>query len=194
MQIHTVPHRKHIASPLQSPYDQWRLPRCYYFYVTFNFYQLSNHMVSGGSPLWLCLRDVQRRSTDQSYGQWRLAIMIMFTCYIQLRSTEQSYEWVQQSFVRNNVSACFIKHVYHNMFRLKSKPSSGVIVYSPQQDALTHNKKRKEQSYGQWRLPHCNYFYVTFNFHQLKNRMVSGDSPSVITFTWRLISINWTIV
>jgi hypothetical protein len=23
-------------------------------------------------------------------------------------------EWVQQSFVRNNVSACFIKHVYHN--------------------------------------------------------------------------------
>jgi hypothetical protein len=23
----------------------------------------------------------------------------------------------------------FIKHVYHNMFRLKSKPSSGVIVY-----------------------------------------------------------------
>jgi hypothetical protein len=29
----------------------------------------------------------------------------------------------------NNVSACFIKHVYHNMFRLKSKPSSGVIVY-----------------------------------------------------------------
>jgi hypothetical protein len=34
-------------------------------------------------------------------------------------------EWVQQSFVRNSVSACFIKHV----FRLKSKPSSGVIVY-----------------------------------------------------------------
>jgi hypothetical protein len=39
------------------------------------------------------------------------------------------YEWVQRSFVRNNVSACFIKHVYHNMFRLKSKRSSGVIVY-----------------------------------------------------------------
>jgi hypothetical protein len=38
-------------------------------------------------------------------------------------------EWVQQSFVRNNVSACFTKHVYHNIFRLKSKPSSGVIVY-----------------------------------------------------------------
>jgi hypothetical protein len=38
-------------------------------------------------------------------------------------------EWVQQSFVLNNVSACFIKHVYHNMFRLKSKPSSCVIVY-----------------------------------------------------------------
>jgi hypothetical protein len=36
--------------------------------------------------------------------------------------------WVQQSFVRNNVSACCIKHVYHDMFRLKSKPSS-VIVY-----------------------------------------------------------------
>jgi hypothetical protein len=27
--------------------------------------------------------------------------------------------WVQQSFIRNNASACFIKHVYHNMFRLK---------------------------------------------------------------------------
>jgi hypothetical protein len=38
-------------------------------------------------------------------------------------------EWVQQSSVRNNVSACFIKLVYHYMFRLKSKPSSGVIVY-----------------------------------------------------------------
>jgi hypothetical protein len=36
-------------------------------------------------------------------------------------------EWVQQSFVCNNVSAWFIKHVYHNIFRLKSKPSSGVI-------------------------------------------------------------------
>jgi hypothetical protein len=38
-------------------------------------------------------------------------------------------EWVQQSFVWNNVWVCFIKHVYHNMFRLKSKPSSGVIEY-----------------------------------------------------------------
>jgi hypothetical protein len=38
-------------------------------------------------------------------------------------------EWVQQSFVHNSVSACFIKHVYYNMFRLKSKPSSSVIVY-----------------------------------------------------------------
>jgi hypothetical protein len=38
-------------------------------------------------------------------------------------------ELVQQSFVRNNVWACFIKHVYHNMFRLKSRPSSGVIEY-----------------------------------------------------------------
>jgi hypothetical protein len=38
-------------------------------------------------------------------------------------------EWIQQSFFRNYVSACFIKHVYHNMFRLKSKPSSSVIVY-----------------------------------------------------------------
>jgi hypothetical protein len=38
-------------------------------------------------------------------------------------------KWVQQSFISNNVSACFIKHVYHNMFHLKSKPSSGVIVY-----------------------------------------------------------------
>jgi hypothetical protein len=28
-----------------------------------------------------------------------------------------SNEWVQQSFVRNNVSACFIKHVYHNMLK-----------------------------------------------------------------------------
>jgi hypothetical protein len=34
----------------------------------------------------------------------------------------ETMKWVQQSFVRNNVSACFIKHVYHNMFRLKSKP------------------------------------------------------------------------
>jgi hypothetical protein len=40
-----------------------------------------------------------------------------------------AYEWVQQSFVHNNVWACFIKHVYHNMFQLKSKPSSGVIEY-----------------------------------------------------------------
>jgi hypothetical protein len=38
-------------------------------------------------------------------------------------------KWVKQSFVRNNVSACFIKHVYHNMFRLKSKPSSGVTPW-----------------------------------------------------------------
>jgi hypothetical protein len=41
-----------------------------------------------------------------------------------------SLYWVSaSSFVRNNVSACFIKHVYHNMFRLKSKPSSSVILY-----------------------------------------------------------------
>jgi hypothetical protein len=38
-------------------------------------------------------------------------------------------EWIQQSFVGNYVSACFIKQVYHNMFRLKSKPSSSVVVY-----------------------------------------------------------------
>jgi hypothetical protein len=44
-------------------------------------------------------------------------------------NVKKNNEWVQQSFIRNNVSARFIKHMYHNMFRLKSKPSSGVIVY-----------------------------------------------------------------
>jgi hypothetical protein len=54
---------------------------------------------------------------------------IDFVTEIGLAVTFLECEWVQQSFVRNNVWACFIKHVYHNMFRLKSKPSSDVIEY-----------------------------------------------------------------
>jgi hypothetical protein len=44
-------------------------------------------------------------------------------------SSISTARYVLTFFVRNNVLACFIKHLYHNMFRLKSKPSSGVIVY-----------------------------------------------------------------
>jgi hypothetical protein len=47
-------------------------------------------------------------------------------------------EWVQQSFICNNVSACFIKHVYHNMFWLKFKPSSGVTLLR-MKDCCTHS-------------------------------------------------------
>jgi hypothetical protein len=48
------------------------------------------------------------------------------------------YEWVQQSFVRNSVSACFIKHVYHNM--LWTKDCCTHTLLHAQQDALTQYK------------------------------------------------------
>jgi hypothetical protein len=67
------------------------------------------------------------------HPRWLAIVLVCCLCVvIKTRECQTSWtfnEWVQQSSVRNNVSACFIKHVYHNMFRLKSKPLSGVIVY-----------------------------------------------------------------
>jgi hypothetical protein len=83
---------------------------------------------------------------------------------------------VQQSFVRNNVLACFIKHVYHNMFRLmdlsqnmlwytclikhaktllRTKDCCASLLLQVQQDALTHNKEMRNVCKQSWLNVRC---------------------------------------
>jgi hypothetical protein len=70
-----------------------------------------------------------QNGTWLSYSwSWTFQCRFCQNCFVEIINWNVNKQ-VQQSFVRNNVLAFFNKHVYHNKFRLKSKPSSDVIVY-----------------------------------------------------------------
>jgi hypothetical protein len=120
-----------------SPYGNQRLRGTYHLHLQGKKsveQETSVQQVPG--PLWRYRWSVppKRRFTYRLHAPTSQKMATFTTATVRISNPTFTvklvwHEWVQQSFVRNNVSACFIKHVYHNMFWLKSKPSSGVIVY-----------------------------------------------------------------